>query len=31
MGFTQLRVLELPTSFAVDSAGENYRIEKRFN
>ena len=28
MGFTDLRVLELPTSFAADWAGKNYAIEK---
>jgi hypothetical protein len=31
MGFTHLRVLELPTSLAVDWAGKNYPIEKGFN
>jgi thiosulfate/3-mercaptopyruvate sulfurtransferase len=31
MGFTHLRVLELPTSFAADWAGKNYPIEKGFN
>ena len=28
MGFTHLRVLDLPTSFAADWAGKNYAIEK---
>lgn len=28
MGFTDVRVLELPTSFAADWAGKNYAIEK---
>jgi thiosulfate/3-mercaptopyruvate sulfurtransferase len=31
MGFTHLRVLELPTSFAVDWVGKNYAIEKGLN
>ena len=31
MGFTHLRVLELPTSFAADWAGKNYVIEKGLN
>jgi thiosulfate/3-mercaptopyruvate sulfurtransferase len=31
MGFTHLRVLELPTSFAVDWVGKNYAIEKGWN
>lgn len=31
MGFTHLRVLELPTSFAADWAGKNYAIEKGLN
>src|SRR6266481_4585470 len=31
MGFTHLRVLELPTSFAADWAGKNYAIEKGSN
>ena len=31
MGFTRLRVLELPTSFAADWAGKNYAIEKALN
>jgi hypothetical protein len=31
MGFTNLRVLELPTSFAADWAGKNYAIEKGSN
>ena len=31
MGFTHLRVLELPTSFAADWAGKNYAFEKGFN
>ena len=31
MGFTHLRVLELPTSFAADWAGKSYAIEKGLN
>jgi hypothetical protein len=31
MGFTHLRVLELPTSFAADWASKNYAIEKGLN
>lgn len=31
MGFTHIRVLELPTSFAVDWADKNYAIEKGLN
>ena len=31
LGFTHLRVLELPTSFAADWAGKNYAIEKGLN
>ena len=31
MGFTHLRVLELPTSFAADWADKNYAIEKGLN
>jgi hypothetical protein len=31
MGFTNLRVLELHTSFAADWAGKNYAIEKGSN
>jgi hypothetical protein len=31
MGFTRLRALELPTSFAADWAGKNYAIEKGLN